>query len=307
MIHLVTLNPALDLELDLREPARGKIGEVLFSGLEAGGKALNIARFLGKFRVPLTAWLGTGGGSHPTHVLYRSLLEREGLKVRFLSAQAPLRLNVVVREGKKSRKYNHPGFELDLVSFGQLDRAVKRSDLLVLTGRLPRGMNPSLYASWVTSFQRKGVRVIVDASGVALRQALLAKPWFFKVNLFELSEAFGQKFTRLAQVVKFWPKLIKAGLPHGAVTNGAEGALIWVGSEKCLVKSTRKVKSSIVVGAGDGFLAGYLRAFSAGKNFWDCARVACATATVVAQTGIQGFEGPLVNKMVKSVKVTRCE
>ena len=305
MIHLVTLNPALDLELDLREPVRGKIGEVLFSDLEAGGKALNIARFLRKFRVPFTTWLGTGGGNHPTHVLYRSLLDREGLKARFLSAQAPLRLNVVVKERNKSRKYNHPGFELDLISFGQLDRAVKKNDFLVLTGRLPQGMNPALYASWVTSFQRKGVRVVVDSSGEALRRALLARPWFFKVNLFELSQAFGQKFTGLSQVVKFWPKLIKAGLPHGAITNGAEGALIWVGSEKCIVKSTRKVKSPIVVGAGDGFLAGYLRAFTARKNFWDCAKMACATATVVAQTGIQGFKSAMAASELKKIQIKR--
>src|SRR5258708_8326581 len=90
MIHLVTLNPALDLSLQLEEPSRGKIGNLLQAKVEAGGKALNIARFLKKWGIRPVTWLGTGGENHPTHVLYRSLLHKEGLAVRFLGAEAPI-------------------------------------------------------------------------------------------------------------------------------------------------------------------------------------------------------------------------
>jgi 1-phosphofructokinase len=302
---LVTLNPALDVELYLKKPASGKIGEVLFSDVEAGGKALNIARYLKKSRTPFEVWLGTGGGTHPTHVLFQALLKREKLPVHFLSAQAPVRLNVVVEKGGHKEKFNHPGFELDLTAFGKFDRTLRRDDLLVLTGRLPQGMNPRLYGSWVSAYGEKGVRVALDTSGKALREALGAGAWFFKVNLFEFSEGVQKKYRNLEQVAKDIPKFLKAGLLHGAVTNGAEGAVVWNGPVACRVKSTQKVMGRMVVGAGDAFLAGYLKAFRDRQRFWDCAKLACAYGATVAQTGIMKFDTNRVTKALKSIQLKR--
>jgi 1-phosphofructokinase len=305
MIHLVTLNPALDLELDLKDPVSGKIGEVLKSDVEAGGKALNVARFLREGKIKFKIWLGTGGGSHPTHVLYRSLLSREGLVPRYLSSKTPIRLNVVVEKSGKTRKYNHHGFELDLTDFGRLDKGLKKEDLLVLTGRLPQGMNPELYGSWIRAFGRKGVKTLVDTSGLALRKALDARPWFFKVNLFELSGALGRKFSSLDQVASRIPAFLKSGLSHGSVTNGSEGALLWKGPVSCRVRSTQKIKNHMVVGAGDGFLAGYIKGLQTRKSFPECAKLACATGTAVAKTGIMEFDPGVVSGLLKSVKVAR--
>ncbi|HJT24858.1 MAG TPA: PfkB family carbohydrate kinase [bacterium] len=306
MIHLVTLNPALDLELWLKDPIQGKIGEVLHSDVEAGGKALNVARFLRKSGVPSTTWLGTGGGNHPTHALFQALLKREGLPVRFLSSKAPVRLNVIAEVNSRKKKYNHPGFELDLTDFGKLDQSVKRGDLLVMTGRLPQGMNPALYGSWIKSFNRKGVWTVVDTSGKALLEALKAKPWFFKVNLHELSEALGGKVINLSAVrILKHTVLTKMGLTHGAVTDGANGAVVWNAEETLWVKYSGKPVKDFVVGAGDGFLAGYLRGVHLDKNLKDRAILACATATAVAQAGIMGFKPNLVSKLFKNIKMVK--
>jgi 1-phosphofructokinase family hexose kinase len=305
MIHLVTLNPALDLTLQLEKPSRGKIGKLVEAKMEAGGKALNIARFLKKWGIRPLTWLGTGGEDHPTHVLYRSLLKKEGLHIRFLGGAAPIRFNAVVDSGKTRGKFNHPGFELDLKTFGQLHRMVRKNDLLVLTGRLPQGMNPALYGSWIKAFNRKGVRTVVDTSGAALREALSAKPWFFKVNLFEFSEAIHRKLSKLKQVIPLVPGLIKAGLLHGAVTNGPEGALVWNGPEIVWAGTPKKNAASLVVGAGDGFLAGYLKGLESKKSFVDCVRLACAAGSTVALSGIGGFKTSLLQKQIKKVKVKR--
>jgi 1-phosphofructokinase len=303
MIHLVTLNPALDLSLQFQEPSQGKIGKLVEAKMEAGGKALNVARFLKKWGIRPLTWLGTGGEDHPTHVLYRSLLKKEGLAVRFLGGEAPIRFNAVVESGKTSKKYNHPGFEQDLKSFGRLHRMVKKNDLLVLTGRLPQGMNPALYGSWIKAFNRKGVRTVVDTSGTALREALAAKPWFFKVNLFEFSEAIHRKLSSLKQVVHLVPGLIRSGLLQGAITNGAEGSILWQAQHVCRVKSAQVVKNSLVVGAGDAFLAGYLKGIQSRKSFEECVKLACAAGTTVALSGISGFKTSLFQKQLKKVKV----
>ncbi len=306
MIHLVTLNPALDLELGLKDPVQGKIGEILYSGMEAGGKALNVARFLRKSGIAWTTWLGTGGGNHPTHVLFRRLLEKESLPVRFLRSQAPVRLNVVADMDGQKKKYNHPGFELDLTHFGKLDRSVKPGDLVVLTGRLPRGMNDSLYRAWVNAFNRKGVWTVVDTSGKALYEVLQAKPWFFKVNLEEISEAMGWVVPGLFAIPTLRRTvLVKAGLVHGAVTDGPGGAIVWNEEEILRVQYSGKLIKGFVVGAGDGFLAGYLRGVHLNKSLRDRALLACATATAVARTGIMNFESTMVSKLMRQVKVSK--
>ncbi len=305
MIHLVTLNPALDLDLELENPSAGKIGKVIEASIAPGGKALNVARFLRAAKVPLTIWLGTGAGTHPTHVLYRTLLAKEKLKVRFLSDKTPIRFNVVLHEKSKSKKFNHPGFETHFSHFAQLLKAVKKGDLLVLTGRLPQGVDEFLYASWIDVFNRKGVRTIVDTSGVPLALALKSKPWFFKVNRHEISDVVPKKLKNPKSMIA-WVKTnwIKKGFGHGAITDGASGAICWRYPEAYWVRGPY-VKRSLVVGAGDGFLAGYLSGFHSGKSFKESVRLAAGFGSTVAAVGIQDFSKVDVQRHLKSVRIRR--
>ena len=305
MIHLITLNPALDLFFDLEKPSFGKIGKVVSAKAEPGGKALNMARFLGKLKMPYSIWLGTGGGSHPTHVFYRALLAQEKTKAVFLNEKTPIRFNLVTQTQHEAHKYNHPGFETDLNGFSRLLSKVQKNDTLVLTGRLPKGVNDSLYASWIEIFNRKGVKTVVDTSGKPLLHALKAKPWFFKSNLFEISEAMGQRVKNLKQaqalVKRNW---LKNSFRQGALTDGSSGAILWKDQECYLIK-TPKVGSSLVVGAGDGFLAGYLYGLRKGNDLKEASAWAGAFGVTVAASGIQGFSREEVGRFYKKVKVRR--
>ena len=270
MIHLVTLNPALDVTVQLKENSKGKIGNILYENIQAGGKGINIARFLNKMKTSSITWLGTGGGNDPTHLLYRSLLQREGLTARFLSKKKPVRFNVVIQNGNKSQKYNHPGYELDLLGFNQLYQSVNKKDFIVLTGRLPEGINSSIYNSWIKVFNRMGSKTLVDTSGKALKKVMFSRPGFIKINVFELSEALGRRFSDLTDVARFLPNLMKLGLNHGSITNGAEVSMVWCGHEAYFVRSTKKVKHNLIVGAGDGYMAGYLFGLISFKRFIEC-------------------------------------
>jgi 1-phosphofructokinase len=298
MIHLFTANPALDLDLRLEKPKHGKIGVLKEYRLEAGGKALNIARFLKKWGVPFKVWLGAGGGSDPTHLLYEKLLRKEGLTAGFLDPQAPIRMNAVIEGDTDTAKYNHPGFPLSDRVWPTLLKSVKSGDYWVLTGRLPQGMDPKTQAQWIRSAQKKGAKVLLDTSGLALREGLKAKPWFFKVNLFEFSEAMGRMVKSLDQVPAIVKKL---GLTHGAMTDGARGALLWQDGEMARVQLTKPIKAPLVVGAGDAFLAGYLKCLYENFPLKGRAVVACASGAAVAQTNIHQFEILTVAKLLKNV------
>ncbi|HVM32754.1 MAG TPA: PfkB family carbohydrate kinase [bacterium] len=302
MIHLLSLNPALDFFFKLKS-GPGKVGLLQDASVEAGGKALNLARFLRGMRTPAVTWLGTGGGSDPTHLLFRALLEKERLKVRYLGGSAPIRFTAVFSQGGLSQKFNHPGFEVDLTRFGNFLKGLKPGDLVILTGRLPAGMSDSLYASWVKALGKRGVRVALDSSGSPLGKALAQRPWFVKVNLFEMSEALNMKIPNLKGFIRILPRLLRSGLLQGAVTNGAEGAVVWNGSKACRVWSPAKVKGQ-VVGAGDGFLAGYLKGTQGRMSFKQTARLACAAGLTVAQGGIRAFDPKQVERNLKHIKWT---
>jgi fructose-1-phosphate kinase PfkB-like protein len=93
----------------------------------------------------------------------------------------------------------------------------------------------------------------------------------------------------------------KLGLTHGAVTDGAKGALLWEGGEVVRVKLSKPVKSSLVVGAGDAFLAGYLKCLYENFPLKGRAVVACASGAAVAQTNIHQFDTISVAKFLKSM------
>ena len=304
MIYLLTLNPAIDLEFDLRKPIEGKIGSIQKFELTAGGKALNVARFLRKLRVPHRAWFGAGSGEDSTHVLYRSLLKQEGLPVHFLPNPRPIRFNLVLHEKNSSSKHNHPGFPFagSAALLKTLKSRLKRGDLLVLNGRLPQD-NEGLYAELIRLFNPRGVKTILDTSGVGLKKALEARPWFWKVNLHELKQAWGVRWKDLAKLVPQVPRLRQKGLIHGAVTHGPEGALVWDSSRLYRVFSDIQFKSRLIVGAGDGFLAGYLAAYQAGLDLKDRSLWAGALGATVAEYGIQGFTADHFKQNLKKVRV----
>ncbi len=289
MIHLVSLNPALDLFFDLEKPLSGKIGKVTRARVEPGGKALNAARFLKKFNIPSSVWLGAGGGNHPTHVLYRALLAQENLKVSFLNQKTPIRFNLVTRTNREAHKYNHPGFPTESRGFSRLLAQVKKNDTVVLTGRLPQGVPETLYVSWIKTLNRRGVQTIIDTSGKPLLYALKAGPCFFKSNLFEISEALDRPIQDLKQALAFVKKnRQRKGFQQGALTDGASGALVWNEGE-CYRVQPPKISSPLVVGAGDGFLAGYLYGSRLGNRLNVSAAWAGAFGAAVAASGIQGF------------------
>ena len=64
--------------------------------------------------------------------------------------------------------------------------------LLVISGRLPSGVAPSLYTSLIEAARANGVESFIDTSGEALRVSVEAKPKFVKTNRAEAEELIGK-------------------------------------------------------------------------------------------------------------------
>ncbi len=302
MIHLVTLNPSLDLHFELDAASRGKVGAVRGQSIHPGGKGLNLARFLSRMMVPFRCWVAGAGRAHPTQRLYRELLRlgEPCLPAGNLPVSAPVRFNLHLSRGGSFEKHNHPGYALtraelrSLLDF--LFRRTRPGDLVVLTGRLPAGAPEDTYREWIMRLQSQGRVIILDTSGEPLRKALDARPFFVKVNLFEMGQALGTSFRNLESFKTRIPSLIRKGIVRGAVTDGARGAIAWDGATVLRLKAPGPVRSPGVVGAGDGFLAGWLAGLSAGLSLSVRARFAAECGARVAKMGIGDFRPPRMNR-----------
>lgn len=298
MIHLVALNPSLDLHFDLDPSSRDKVGIVRSQEILPGGKALNVARFLRVLRVPACAWVAGVGDAHPTQTLYRDLLRRTDprLEVRPLPSKSAVRFNLHLTRGADFEKHNHPGFApapQDLRSALQAIRNGSRpGEKVVLTGRLPQGAPDHLYRDWILSLQADGRSVILDTSGAPLARALDARPFFVKVNLQEMGGALGRRLPNLQALRPLLPGLVRRGVSRGAVTDGPRGALAWEGERAVWVRPTRPRRGAGVVGAGDAFLAGWLSVLEAPVDLTRRTAWAVACGREAACRGIFGFRPP---------------
>jgi fructose-1-phosphate kinase PfkB-like protein len=302
LIHLLNANPALDFEFRLAEPASGKIGAVESFSISPGGKALNVACFLRELRAPATLW-APAGEKEATQVLYFHLTRPKKLRMEWVPDKSPVRANVVLHNSRESAKFNHSGFPINPKQWNRrLDRLLRKGDSLVLTGRLPE-KNAGLYGEWIKKWGGRGVRVALDASGLGLKKGLAQKPWFLKVNLDEFNGIWVPACPSLSKAAIQIPMLRKRGILHGAITHGAEGALAWEGDYVLGVRNIKPIQRPLVVGAGDGFLAGYLAAFHLKLNFADRCRWASAAARVVAEKGIGGFSRKAFQKALPQVRV----
>jgi 1-phosphofructokinase family hexose kinase len=306
MIHLFSPAPALDLDVELQSSATGKIGSLHGFSFSPGGKAVNVARFLRAWKKPYRLFLGAGGGEDTTHVLYDSLLRKEGLKASFLDALAPIRLNLVTHQDGVLEKFNHPGFSLSEKALANYERRIlsklHKNDVWLLTGRIPNGLGEKRLQGWVRRLEGRGVQCVLDTSGPMLSALLSTQPSFLKVNLQEMGGALGRRLDSLNRVFEILPKLQALGLTHGAITDGSHGAVVWEGAEVVWARSPRLTKSpSLVVGAGDAFLAGYLKAWREKEPLRERARWASASGAAVAEKGIGGYQSPIVRRFLRQV------
>ncbi|MFT4234547.1 MAG: hexose kinase [Microbacterium sp.] len=279
MIVTLTCNPSIDRTIALDGPlVPGEVQQALSMREDAGGKGVNVARVLHGSGAEVCAVLPLSADDP-----YRALLG-DGLDVRAVPIHSPARANVTLTDpAGGTTKINLPGAHLDeraVVAIGEaVVQAADGADWLALCGSLPPGAPDDLYARIVAGVCARldGVSVAVDASGIALAEAL--RPGgidLIKPNEEELIDAVaalhGDEPAALAAAVAASPVEAVAALARRLVPECTSAALVTLGRHGAVLVTVRGawhaevpdgVRVRSTVGAGDSSLAGYLLAPSA--------------------------------------------
>lgn len=259
MITTVTMNASLDKLYKVGRLRDGTVMRVTEVTNTAGGKGLNVAKvaaLLGE-KVAATGFLGGFNGAH-----VRSLLAETGVEDAFVDSGVETRacINVIDGETGSSTEFLEPGPAVAPERYeefiGRYRALVEKSNAVAISGSLPSDAPDGFYGRLVEIARDAGAPVILDTSGMLLREGVASCPTLVKPNREELAALTGRKHASEAKIIETMRGLLNDGLPSVAVSLGAEGCLYacWEGVFKGSVPGVKAVNP---VGCGDSMVAAF--------------------------------------------------
>lgn len=282
MIYTVTLNPSLDYLVCTETLRPGKLCRTMGETLHPGGKGVNVSLVCAALGLPTRA-LGFIAGR--TGALFASLLAETGVEYDFCRLDEGMtRINVKVA-AEEQTELNGAGPVIPPDALEALARTLDtlgEDDWLVLSGSVPAGMAPDVYAGLLRRVQKNGVRTLVDTAGDALKNALPCAPDLIKPNLNELDELVGGAPHHPAGIAACARELQAAGARAVLVSCGAQGAVLMPETGRALYLPAAPGQTVQSVGAGDSMAAGWLYARTHGFSDADTLRFAVAAGSAAA-------------------------
>jgi 1-phosphofructokinase len=277
-IATITLNPAIDQTASIPNFAAGEVNRVEWEQSDPGGKGVNVASFLTDFgySVAVSGFLGMDNAA-----IFQQFFAQKQINDRFIRIPGKTRINIKIVDDAQQQvtDVNFPGQTATASEVGKLIQTVDElaidCDWFVLSGSIPAGISPGIYAELILRLKAKGKKVVLDASGESLRQAVAAAPAIIKPNIGELQELLGQQLATEAAIVQAAQRLLEQGIHCVAVSRGAEGA-IFVEPQETVLARPPKVEVKSTVGAGDAMVSGLVTGKLRGLPLSDCARLATA-------------------------------
>jgi len=275
MILTVTLNAAIDRTVAVPNFRLGHRHRAVESRTVAGGKGINVARALKLLGRPVIA---TGFAGGPTGSRLLAQLREEAVLTDFTRIAAETRINLAVVDptSGEQTEINERGpavspeeVETFVARLGYLADGAK---LCVLAGSLPPGAGDNLYARLVKDLGERGVPVVLDVEGDAMRAGLRAGASVVTPNEREAEELVGQEFADRNDLVHGLSELIRLGADEAAITR-PDGCVAAVGEgaeRRFLEVRTESLEPVSTVGSGDAFLAGYVAARYDGRSADEC-------------------------------------
>jgi tagatose 6-phosphate kinase len=273
----------------------------------ASGKSTNAARVLHTLgnQVLASGFLG-GDRAGP----FRADLDHAGIAHDFVTVDAPTRLCTTVIDQSSGTateliEESHPVTAADSEQLlAKLATLLVRARYLVLSGHLPLGAGSDFYARCVRLAEPK-VRVILDAVGSPLLEALPFKPFVIKPNQSEVGRTLGIDVDSEKALRDGMVELVSRGAAWVIVTRGSAGTLVSNGQSFWQV-STPSVKVISSIGSGDAFAAGLASALARGDDMPQACILAAACGAANAMTADAGhIQTEHVYRLAKNVQLTR--
>jgi 6-phosphofructokinase 2 len=283
---ILALNPSIDAEWRVADVLWEEKNNVQSERRWAGGKGINVARWLKHLGGKPQLLLPLGG--QPGNEL-AGYLRQERIATRIVSLREPTRVNVIVStDAGRQMRFNPFGPKLSAPEWRNILRTIKkhlqRASLLVLSGSLPRGVPVTAYLQIIQLAHRAGLKTLLDCDGPPFAAAISAHPFLVKPNDHELAQWWGKPLRNEADILRAAQALSRETQGWVLVSRGGNRSLLVNAGEGFQqFAAPRKVKPRNTVGAGDSLLAAVARQIQLGNAPAEWLRQGLAIGTQATQ------------------------
>lgn len=280
-IITVTLNPCVDLTVTVEKFLYGETNVVLGTKKDFSGKGINTSIVLNNFGLKN---ISAGLGFSKDYMQLQSFLSKENIEPRLLEIPGELRINVKIFDAsdKVMSEFNDKGTFVEDhyqdMFLEEMNSMFEMADILILSGSVPPGISRKIYKILAQKANEKGVKVIVDACGDLLTEALESKPFLIKPNQSELKLTLNMPTETVEEIIKAANFVIEKGVKYVCVSRGDKGAVL-VSKEAVYLADALSVEVKGIQGAGDSMIAGICYAIKSGQPESEYLRYAVAAAT----------------------------
>ncbi len=282
----VTMNPAVDISVELDQVIADRKLRCRNLRKEPGGGGINVSRVIQILGGKSTAFFLAGGA---TGRELDSLLRSSGIIDQSLEVAGESRGNLTALETSSGRQYRFvlPGPEIGGEDCDRLLDKIPslqpRPDYLVASGSLPRGAPDDFFARLARLGAELKARVVVDTSGDPLCRAAREGVYLLKPNLNELKQLAEKDIDSEEAQAEAAHCLIESGRVEVVVVSmGGSGALL------VTKKESRRIRAPVVpiksrVGAGDSMVGAIVLSLAEDKSLFEavCRGVAAGAAAVM--------------------------
>jgi 1-phosphofructokinase len=315
MIVTVSPNTALDRVRVIRGFQAGKQNRALFEFLQPGGSgvhATSVIQSLGGKSIAL----GLLGGH--TGALWKTEADQRGLAYNMIPIPNETResfclidldLGNVVESVEEGPAVD-PNLKDALLS--TLKIYLPEAELLILSGSLPRGLSPAVYADMLKLARLYNVQTLADIHSEPLRNTLPFKPWLIKPNLDEFHELIGHETHTLDERIQASREFCRATSTALALSMSRDGLLLATSDEQYhLTPPSMKMhlpdgSGQNVIGCGDALVGAMAYEFCRSKDLLAAAKLGLAAAHFNLSTfGVPGIHADQVWVLAGQINVVK--
>ena len=297
MIYTITLNPAVDVSLHVREGLLpGSINQSFAERTDPGGKGINVSKTLKVMGQDSVICVGICGEDGDRLLSMLKSIGSEVISVRYPAGNTRTNIKITGENGVTTDiNGNGPQYDKDTVEELKniILSKITSGDTIVISGRPPLGSPSDIYAELIRSFKEvEGVKVILDASDEYLREGLAERPYAVKPTCEELcidNDADSAKYEA--------GDLVLRGVTRCLISMGVVGAVFASRDMEATYTRAVDVKANCTTGCGDAMTAGLAYASETGMSSEDSFRLCMALAGAEAET--EGTNPPTKERVME--------
>lgn len=310
-ILTLTMNPTVDIGLDVETLRPSGKCRATVRGVVAGGGGINVARAVVELGGAALA-LHTAGAE--TGARLGRLLADEPMDHQAIEIAGETREAVVIHESATGRSYHvvPPGPTLSSTEVEDvIETVVERADrheLVVVSGSSPPGLPDDFLARLADALAASDLRLVLDPSGAALPASLRHGVHVLRVNRREAARLVGTEVRGFDDACRVNEQILGRGWATIAVTTiGEHGAVISADGAHHEVRTPELPGPPVCdAGAGDSFMAGLTLALGRGLDVADAGALAVAAAGASVLThGTEHCRRDDVERLRPRVEVAR--